>query len=161
MTKTIMFGAAAALLMVTAPVAEAQATLRANQIADVQGIQTACGGASLDDQERMSGLGYPVTLKLVGGYGQWLGNGDVTISGDNGAQAISLRCEGPWVSMQLPPGRYTATVGVSGAPLKTVSFTVGRGQREVLVRFPERRDGRGQNYQDWNRRSTEQQPGTM
>jgi hypothetical protein len=158
-TKTFLSTTITAILATAS--AQAQPALRANQIADVQGVQTACGGASLDDQEQMTGLGFPVTLKLVGGYGQWLGNGDMTITGDNGTQPISLQCQGPWVSMQLPPGRYTATVGVSGASPKTVSFTVGRGQREVLVRFPERVDGRGRNYQDWMRPSMEQQPGTM
>ena len=155
MTTTSTFGAVCSLLILAAPVA-AQPMLRVNQVADVQGVQTACGGASLDDQEQMSVQGYPVTLKLVGGYGQWLGNGSISITGDNGAQAISLQCEGPWISLHLPPGRYSATVGVSGASPRTLSFAVGRGQREVLVRFPERLDGRGRNYQDWMQRSMEQ-----
>jgi hypothetical protein len=130
----------AALLSLVTNEALAQTALRVNEIADVQGVRTACGGASLEDQQTMSAQGYPVILKLVGANGQWLGEERLTISGHG--QSISLGCEGPWVAMQLPPGRYRATAEVEGASPKTVSFTVGRGGRDVMIRFPEIAEGR-------------------
>jgi hypothetical protein len=134
MSKTIVlavvFGAAA-----LSP-ALAQPALKLNQTADVQGVRTACGGAGLEDQQAMSAQGYPVTLKLAGANGQWLGEENLTVSGNG--QNISFSCEGPWVGMQLPAGRYRATAQIAGAAPKSVSFTVGRGAREVMIRFPEK-----------------------
>jgi hypothetical protein len=114
----------------------AQTALKVNQVADVQGVRTACGGASLDDQQAMAAQGYAVTLKLAGANGQWLGEENLTVSGNG--QNISFACEGPWVGMQLPAGHYRATAEIAGAAPKTVSFTVGQGAREVMIRFPEK-----------------------
>jgi hypothetical protein len=87
----------------------------------------------------MAAQGYPVILKLAGANGQWLGEENLTISGKG--QNISLSCEGPWVAMQLPAGHYKATAEIAGAVPKTVSFTVGQGAREVMIRFPEKTEG--------------------
>lgn len=135
--KTAVLFASAALLAATS--ALAQTALRVGQEADVQGVHIACGGASLDDQQAMSVKGYPVTLKLAGANGQWLGDENLTITG---GQKLSFRCEGPWVGMQLPPGSYHATAEIQGASAKTVSFSVGKsGSREVMIRFPEKTEG--------------------
>jgi hypothetical protein len=154
MIKSIFLGGIALAALAAAPASAQTTALRVNQIADVQGVKTACGGASLDDQQSMGAENYPVTLKLVGGYGQWLGEENLTVTGNG--QSISFACEGPWVSMQLTPGRYKATADVQGASPKTVSFTVGQGSREVMIRFPELKSGRGQNYQ----KLQQQQPAT-
>lgn len=138
MKRTILCGAALLPLM-TGP-SSAQTALRVNQIADMQGVRTACGGASLEDQQAMSAQGYPVILKLTGANGQWLGEERLTISGR--AQSISFACEGPWVAMQLPPGHYRAIAQVEGATPKAVNFTVGSGARDVMIRFPEISEGR-------------------
>ena len=137
MSKTVFL--AAAFTATSLSPALAQTALKVNQIADVQGIRTACGGASLDDQQAMAAQGYPVILKLAGANGQWLGEENLTISGKG--QNISFSCEGPWVGMQLPAGRYKATAEIAGAAPKTVSFTVGQGAREVMIRFPEKTEG--------------------
>jgi hypothetical protein len=136
MTKTALL--ATAFAGATLSSALAQTALKVNQTADVQGVRTACGGASLDDQQAMAAQGYPVTLKLAGANGQWLGQENLTITGKG--PSISFSCEGPWVGMQLPAGRYKATAEIAGASPKTVSFTVGQGAREVMIRFPEKRE---------------------
>src|SRR5437868_8370098 len=110
MWRKILIGAA--ILPAVTGAVFAQTTLRVNQIADVQGVRTACGGASLEDQQAMSAQAYPIVLKLAGANGQWLGEERLTISGHG--QSISVGCEGPWVAMQLPPGRYRATAEVKG-----------------------------------------------
>jgi len=136
MNKIAIFGAAIAL---TAAVpASAETALRVHQVVDLQGVRTACGGASLDDQQAMAAQGYPVILKLAGANGQWLGEENLTIAGRG--QNISFACEGPWVGMQLPAGHYRATAEIAGAAPKTVSFTVGQGAREVMIRFPEKKE---------------------
>ena len=50
---------------------------------------------------------------------------------------------GQAVAMQLPPGRYRATADVEGVS-KAVSFTVGTGARDVMIRFPEITEGGAQ-----------------
>jgi hypothetical protein len=113
-----------------------------HQEADVQGVHIACGGASLDDQQAMSAKGYPVTLKLAGANGQWLGDENLTVAG--GGQKLSFGCEGPWVGLQLPGGSYRVTAEIQGAPAKTVSFSVGKsGARDVMIRFPEKTEAAG------------------
>jgi hypothetical protein len=134
MTKTMLLTAALAVAALSP--ASAQTALKVNQVADIQGVRTACGGASLEDQQAMAAQGYPVTLKLAGANGQWLGEENLTISGNG--QNISFACEGPWVGMQLPAGHYRATAQIAGAAPKTVSFAVGQGAREVMIRFPEK-----------------------
>jgi hypothetical protein len=137
MSKAILL-ATGFTAMVLSP-AVAQTALKVNQTADIQGIHTACGGASLDDQQAMAAQGFPVTLKLAGANGQWLGQETLTISGSG--RNIRFGCEGPWVGMQLPAGRYKATAEIAGASPKTVSFTVGQGgAREVMIRFPEKKE---------------------
>jgi hypothetical protein len=138
--RRILLGVAVVALLTTG--AMAQTVLRVNQIADVQGVRTACGGASLEDQQAMSAQAYPIVLKLAGANGQWLGEERLTISGHG--QSISVGCEGPWVAMQLPPGRYRATAEVEGASPKTVSFAVGEGGHDFIIRFPEIVEGGAQ-----------------
>lgn len=131
----------AALIALASP-AFAEEMLKVHQTANVAGHQVMCGGASLDDQAQMDAKSYPVTLKMVGGYGQWLGQERVSVNGKSGEQ-ISLQCEGPWVMMQLPPGQYQATAEISGASAKTQKFTVANGgNREVIFRFPEKMAGK-------------------
>jgi hypothetical protein len=139
MVKTVLL--AGALASSALSPALAQTALKVNQTADLQGVHTACGGASLDDQQAMAAQGYPVTLKLAGANGQWLGQETLTISGNG--RNISFACEGPWVGMQLPAGRYKATAEIAGAAPKTVNFTVGQGSREVMIRFPEKTEAAG------------------
>ena len=88
MIKSIVLGGVALAALAVAPAFAQSTALKVNEIAEVQGVKTACGGASLDDQQAMGTQNFPVTLKLVGGYGQWLGEENLTITG--GGQTISL-----------------------------------------------------------------------
>lgn len=109
--------------------------LPVDQPQQVDGVKTACTGIGNDSESDTRWSGYPIKLETVGAYGQWLGDADVTVSGQG--QDVSVNCAGPWVLMDLQPGRYRATVTVPDAPPKHISFSVPReGQREVIVRFP-------------------------
>ena len=113
-----------------------------NRPTQVSGVQTLCSGIGLTDQDKADAANYPVTLKVVGGYGQWLGDQGVTVE-SGGQQIANVHCQGPWLLMKLDPGRYRATVTVPGASPKTVAFAVPlSGKREVMVRFPEKIAGR-------------------
>jgi len=113
-----------------------------NQPIDVAGGTAMCSGIGLTDQDKADAANYPVTLKVVGDYGQWLGDEDFTIRG-KGMQQASVHCEGPWLLMKLDPGSYRATVEVPGAAPKTIAFNVPQsGKRDVVVRFPQKMAGR-------------------
>ena len=113
-----------------------------NRSMHVSNGQTMCSGIGLSEQDRAASSSYPVALKTVGGYGQWLGNQDITISA-RGRQIAAVHCQGPWLLMKLEPGSYRATVRVQNAAAKTVTFNVPRsGRREVMVRFPRKMEGR-------------------
>ena len=116
--------------------------LPVDQVVDVQGTQVACSGIGKGDETNPQFAGLPVKFSLVGGYGQWLGDETLTVSGKSGGQDISVKCSGPWVLMRLDPGRYTVTADVPDAGTKTVSFSVpSSGSREVTIRFPQAMQG--------------------
>lgn len=106
----------------------------------VHGVKVACTGVGDREQSEARWSDYPVKFEMVGGYGQWLAGEDITVTGRG--ENISLQCGGPWVVMDLEPGRYHATVDIPGARPKQVSFRAPNwGLRDVIVRFPSRMSG--------------------
>jgi len=114
---------ASAFLLCFGMAAQAQNTERlpVDRPTQVDGIKAACTGIGNGEEEETRWTGYPFKLETVGGYGQWLGDQDVTVHG-NGTD-ISVHCAGPWLLMGLQPGRYEATVA------------------DVIVRFHEKTTG--------------------
>jgi hypothetical protein len=111
--------------------------LSMDRTADVMGVNVACTGVGQGEEHEARWQSYPVKLEAVGGYGQYLANEQLTVSKPDGAQVLRVKCDAPWVLMQLEPGRYRATMSVANAPARNVDFTVPRaGQRDVVVRFP-------------------------
>lgn len=111
-----------------------------DQETQVDGVQVMCGGIGSDESDPRFSQ-YPAKIEVAGGYGQWLGNNDIDISGSG--QNISAHCSGPWFAAQLQPGSYSVTVTTRGASPKTVRLNVsGEGQRKVVVRFPELQQGK-------------------
>ena len=109
----------------------------------IDNIQLACTGVGSREQHNPDWNNYAVKLETVGGYGQYLADERVSLRGRNGTVLADARCGAPWLVMQLDPGRYSATVDVAGATTKHVSFTApARGQRDVIVRFPSKMEGR-------------------
>lgn len=122
--------------------AEAQTpqTLAVDQPQRVDGIKTACTGVGDREEGEARWNAYPVKMEMVGGYGQWLGNEDVTVRGHG--EDVSVNCAGPWVLMGLQPGYYHATISVPNASPKHIGFNVpSRGQRDIIVRFRSRDTG--------------------
>jgi hypothetical protein len=109
----------------------------------ISGVETACTGIGNREEHEARWSDYSVKLETVGGYGQWLGNENVTLRAPGGAQVLRVHCSAPWVMMELKPGRYDATVRIPNAPPHETSFTVpASGQRDVIVRFTGRMAGR-------------------
>jgi hypothetical protein len=121
--------------------AETPRSLAIDQPAQVDGVRVACTGIGDYEEQEARWNNYPVKLETVGGYGQWLGDQDVTIHGNG--QNVSVHCDAPWVVVALRPGRYDATLSIPNAEPKHVAFSVPRsGQRDVIVRFQNRMSGK-------------------
>ena len=134
------------LCMGMAAQAQTPQPLPIDQPTQVDGVRAACTG--IGDREENEGRwsSYPLKLETVGGYGQWLGDQDVTVRGRG--EDVNVHCSGPWVVMDLQPGRYDATVTVPDATPKQIRFTVPKaGQRDVIVRFHSRMNGREETNQ--------------
>ena len=110
---------------------------------DAAGVQAACTGASIGARAEPRWRNYSARFEAVGGYGQYLGNELLSVRKLRGGTFVQVSCEGPWVLMQLKPGRYAATMQIADAPEKHVRFSVpDAGQRDVIIRFPSRMAGR-------------------
>jgi hypothetical protein len=101
-------------------------------------MDVACTNAGLQARTHRQGSTYPVGLEFVGGYGQSLGNGIVTISHADGGNPITVACAAPRVLMRLFPGHYMATADMVDGPTKTVEFEVSKSdeRKSLVIRFP-------------------------
>lgn len=129
-----------------APMAAAPAQgLPVDQETTVSGTQVMCGGIGKDESDPTY-ASYSAKIEAAGGYGQWLGDNDLTIAGNG--QNIVAHCRGPWFMAKLAPGSYKVTVN-HGTLSHTASLSVAAsGQHKIVVRFPElqkgKDDGQGQ-----------------
>jgi hypothetical protein len=113
--------------------------LPADQETTVSGVQVMCGGIGSDEADPRY-ANYPAKIEVAGGYGQWLGDNQIAISGSG--QNITAQCKGPWFMAQLQPGRYTVSV-THGATSHTARLSVAAsGQHKIIVRFPELKKGK-------------------
>jgi hypothetical protein len=78
---------------------------------------------------------FPLKFVVATVEGDYLGDFAVRIVDSAGATVMNVHCLGPWLLVDLPEGRYTATIIARGALEKTVDVDVGAGQNEVTVHF--------------------------
>jgi hypothetical protein len=113
-----------------------------DSMTEIHGVNAVCAGVSAADRQRAEWQKYPVKFEFAGGYGQYLGDETLTVTGKRGREVVNVQCEGPWVMMNLTPGRYSARADVPGALAKSVSFTVPRhGQKQIVLRFASKKSG--------------------
>ncbi len=129
-----------ACVLVVATVALASTTFAAEKLATnepgfIDGIETVCGGISLNDRKDPKWRGYSLRLEFVGKGGQYLGDETVTVKGNE--HEISVGCQGPWVLMKLPAGSYDVAADVADAGKQAKKVRVpARGQAVSYFRFP-------------------------
>lgn len=120
-----------------APATNTAQGLPVDQETTVSGVQVMCGGIGSDESDPRY-ANYPAKIEVAGGYGQWLGDNDITIAG---AQNVSAHCHGPWFMARLQPGSYAVTIK-HGTISHTAHLSVAaNGQHKVVVRFPELKNG--------------------
>jgi hypothetical protein len=99
----------------------------------VQAVCTGVGSAK-DDPQWAS---YPIRIEFSNGGAQFLSGAHVTLTG---AGSADLNCDGPWVLVKGPAGKYRVTATITGAQAKPASatFAMGTGaQKRVELRFPD------------------------
>lgn len=119
--------------MTTAMAAAAVAVLAAGSPAEAQ-VSAVCSG--IGEEGRAEAETVPHSLKLVYAQpdGDFLGNVETRISGDGG-ELVNVRCPGPWVLVDLPPGSYEVTATFKGETKSRRVTVGGSGTRQQVFTF--------------------------
>src|SRR5450631_1521516 len=88
----------------------------------ISGVETVCTGTTTDVRADPQWRAYPFHLEVAGKDGQYLGDENVTVSGNG--HSVSVKCGGPWVLMKLPAGSYNVSLDVPEAGHKDVTMQV-------------------------------------
>ena len=136
--KFITAAASATLLSFAAQAAvNTPQTLPIDKPTTVNNVGLDCMGVGTRDREHSLARKYSVRLETIGGYGQYLANGDITLRDRRGDKLVDVKCNAPWLMIKLDPGRYGVSVEVPGATPRDVRFAASaHGLRNVYVRFP-------------------------
>jgi hypothetical protein len=98
------------------------------------GLRYACTGigeSKFDPQWEA----FPLKLVAAAAGGGYLGDFTATIEDGAGATVFDAHCLAPWMLVELPAGRYTATLIARGTFQETVDVEIGSGQNEITVHF--------------------------
>lgn len=137
-----------ALVMILAGAAAAQAQVQAQArnggvpelVLDhetrINGIGMACTGVGSDSRVDPRWNDYSLKLEFAGAHGEFLGFVDVTLN-RKGHELVHVRCPGPWLLFQLPPGRYGLSAWVGRQPAKFNALVRPHGQARVVVHIPD------------------------
>lgn len=125
-----------------AAVAAALTTLCVAAAADVgrtpNGFWYATGGIGSDESSRFAAdsVNHSLSLRLAAlGSGEYLADVQVRITDASGREVFRGRLDGPWLLMDLPPGRYEIA-GVLDGQVERTSVAVPRhGRRSVVLYF--------------------------
>ncbi len=127
-TSAVVLALAQACALAAGGPAAAQATASA--------VSHLCGGVSQDEAQAMKSQAREHALMLIFAErsGAYLADVDVQISDSRGGVALSTRCEGPIMLVDLPAGRWRVSATVNGqSRQQTVSTARGRTVRATFV----------------------------
>ncbi len=102
----------------------------------VNGVEVACTGVSLDAREDSRWSQYSLKLEFAGEGGRYLGGESVTLRRD-GKTVFSDSCNGPWLLLRLPAGRYEVEASLAGETVRSAAIVPATGQARVVLRFAE------------------------
>jgi len=110
-----------------------------DQTITVGGVQVGCTGIGSDQRDNPRWKGFPVRVEFAGPGGEYLGNEVLSLSSAGGRHLATVSCEGPWILLSMPAGRYSV-VGrpddPAGPPKMTTFNTPRSGQLVVTLRWP-------------------------
>lgn len=136
MRNVLRRGAHAAIViaLLGAPALAATA-IPLNTPTTVNGIEAVCTGIGDEAQRDERWKTYPLKIVLAGKGGQFVADADVTLS-QSGKDVVSVHCEGPWVLVKVPAGRYRITGALDGITAETDADAPASGQGRAILRFP-------------------------
>lgn len=103
------------------------------------GLNFVVGGIGAEDASAMesvlSASLFSTALRTAArGSGAYLADVDLSIEDDEGRQVFQRRLEGPYLLIDLPPGRYVI-VGVREGQVQRMTLTLPRHARRSLVMY--------------------------
>jgi hypothetical protein len=136
--SSLLMGAAAAVLLAgTASAADYQ-RLPDDEPITVDGIEVACTGVGDEAKEDPRWHDYSVRLEFAGGQQQYLADLDVSIETASGNELMAVRCGGPWLLVNLDPGKYRVRATFEHRLTKSATITApSRGPKRIVIAFPE------------------------
>ena len=100
------------------------------------GVETVCTGIGIDTRSEPRWDTYPLKVEIAGKGGQYLGDVEVVVIGDEGVM-LEAECGGPWLLFKLPAGRYQVRAPVDGQTVSSSAFVSAGSQGRIILRFPE------------------------
>jgi hypothetical protein len=105
----------------------------------VEGVEAGCTGIgqTKDDPHWRT---FSVRIEFADAESHYLGGGRVTVSKKSGQQLLSVRCDAPWILLNLPKGDYVVEgqpVGTHAKPRTTSFHAPARGQMRLVLQFPD------------------------
>jgi hypothetical protein len=96
-----------------------------------QGFPYMFGGVGSDERDALEerAKGYNVKLVFAEKHGAFVSGVSVTITTAKGAEVASVKTEGPWFYIQLPPGEYSVKARLRGEIKEIKSLTVPKDKR--------------------------------
>jgi hypothetical protein len=97
------------------------------------------GGVGDDSAERMAAIGKEYNLKLTFAArdGHYLADVAVLIKNAAGGNVLVATSEGPFLFVQLPPGKYQVTADYADKVLTRSTSVAASGRREMIFRWDE------------------------
>ena len=104
----------------------------------IGGIDVACTGVGDEAISDPRWRNYSVRLEFAGGNREYLADLDVTVETQGGNELLAVHCSGPWVLVNLDPGKYRVHAVYEQGLSKSVLITApDHGQKRVVISFPE------------------------
>ena len=132
-TLAIQAAALAAAVMLSCPGAFADAAT-----GTTEGIHYVVGGIGLDESAQMQAdsLNHSLSLRTAAyGSGAYLSDVDLTVTDASGRRLFHQRLDGPWLLIDLPPGRYSIE-GIHEGQVAHMNVTLAsHGHRSAVMYF--------------------------
>jgi|GEM_PF-1788943 len=78
-----------------------------DEVTTVDGMRMACTGIGLEARQREDWKHFPVRFEFSGSYHQYLPGGRLVIKSWEGRRPlVHVRCDAPWILIDLEPGKY-------------------------------------------------------
>jgi hypothetical protein len=135
---SLFVGTAVGALAVGTAFAAGYERLPDDEPTTINGVDVACTGVGDEAKENPRWQDYSVRLEFAWGERQYLADLDVTLATADGHEFLSVRCGGPWLLVNLVPGKYRVRAEFEHHLVKTTTFMApAHGQKRVVVAFPE------------------------